>query len=128
MVLNNKEVLDLYTKLNRLREDASMRFPASVSYAIIHNIRSLSTLAEDVYRVRNTFVSNNSDSQVPLEDGSIQYHISPENLESVTKQLDDFWAVQNEVNITTIPYSFIKDLELSLPAMDALYPMIVMEE
>lgn len=127
MILTNQQIVDCFEKLDSLRKDASVRFPASASYAIIHNIRVLAPLVQDIERVRLELIQQNSETSQMLDNGLTEYHIKSDMVDSVNKQLDEFWKLENDVAITSVPYSHISGLDLSLAAMDALYPMICMD-
>ena len=61
---------------------------------------------------------------MPDESNPGSYFIPEENREILTKELEALDSIENEIKFQKIKWEDIKNLNLSIQAMEALYPMI----
>lgn len=61
---------------------------------------------------------------MPDESNPGSYFIPEENREILTKELETLDSIENEIKFQKIKWEDIKNLNLSIQAMEALYPMI----
>lgn len=120
--MKNKDILTWYNGLTTLRTAGTTRFSARVAFTVIHNLRTLQPIAEDIQASYGEILARYG---TPLEEPD-QFFI--EDMASFNKETKELDEVEVDFPITTIKFSDIEHLELTAQEMDALYPMIQEEE
>lgn len=123
--MTNQEIYLTFQNLYRLRECDSMRFPARVSFAIIHNMKQLAPIVSAYEDTKTLLLQENGS---PSDEQANTFIISPDKISYVTQELSALDSLEVEVSIQKIKMSDLDGLELSLQDMDALYFMIDEEE
>ena len=119
--MTNIEIVQMHSGLINLRAQADLRFPARVSFAILHNMKILEPIIESYEAARMELVHRHG-QEVPEQPGAYQIHEG--QVEEFSKEFDALNKIENEVTLTKIKMSDIEDIQLSVDNVAALYPMI----
>ena len=121
MLMKNSEI---YTHTKNLMEafnDANQKLPVKINFYLQKNRNTLLELAQDIEKARLEIAQSYGEL---TEDGE-QYSIPPEKMGSVTKELEDLFNLEKEVNIYKINIdSLSDDLVMTTAQMEAIMFMI----
>ena len=123
--MTNKEIYIAYSGLYDLRKAGSVRFPARVSFAIIHNMRQLEPVVAAYEDAKTILLQENGTLS---EDNLNAFVVPPEKISYVSQELSTLDDTQVGVIIQRINMGDLDGLDLTLQDMDALYFMIEEEE
>ena len=115
----NQDILNNYEQLKTVCEKAVIKFPATVSFTIIHNLRKMQPIVEDIQATYDNLVLKYADRI-----DSNCFKVPEQNREAFNKEVNALYSIDTEIQISKIQFSDIKDLMISLQEMDALYFMI----
>lgn len=121
MLLKNKQIIENYEFLQASFNNNVKYFPAKVSFIIMKNIKSFSTLAQEIYLMRDNIIKHYG---MPNTNEDDTYVISKESREFAQKELDDLIELEQEVNILKLKFSDIENLEFTMNQMEAIMFMI----
>lgn len=119
--MKNKEIMVVFEGLQNARNDTSIKFSARTTFAIVKNMKMLESIVDALIESRNQLLQKLG---VPDESNPGSYFIPEENREILTKELETLDSIENEIKFQKIKWEDIKNLNLSIQAMEALYPMI----
>ena len=105
--MKNKDILTWYNGLTTLRTAGTTRFSARVAFTVIHNLRTLQPIAEDIQASYGEILARYG---TPLEEPD-QFFI--EDMASFNKETKELDEVEVDFPITTIKFSDIEHLELT---------------
>lgn len=117
----NTQIISIYESLLMIRNKS---FPTKVSYTIVRNLKTLQPIYEDIISARETLIQNNG----TLVEEENYYKIDPDKAEYVNQELKSLSEAENEINLTMFKLQDIESMELSIEAMESLYPMIQEDE
>ena len=121
MLMKNSEI---YTHTKNLMEafnDANQKLPVKINFYLQKNRNTLLELAQDIEKARLEIAQSYGEL---TEDGE-QYSIPPEKMGTVTKELEDLFNLEKEVNIYKINIdSLSDDLVMTTAQMEAIMFMI----
>lgn len=121
MKLTNQKIYNYALGLNSAFVDNSQRLPVKVNFYLQKNKTILTDLAQDIESARMDIVRNYG---TPSEDG-MQFIIPKDKIEEAQKELNDLFALEQDVNIYTINIdSLSDDLTLTTGQMEAIMFMI----
>lgn len=121
MKLTNQKIYNYALGLNSAFVDNSQRLPVKVNFYLQKNKTILTDLAQDIESARMDIVRNYG---TPSEDG-MQFIIPKDKVEEAQKELNDLFALEQDVNIYTINIdSLSDDLTLTTGQMEAIMFMI----
>lgn len=125
-----KEVL---STLEGLSSIAKKKMPAPVTYALLKNIKKLE--AEQAYFIKmqdtllDECVKRTEDGMpVIVEDTTNQFVLKEDKIKYYNEEFKKIMDIDAEIEIQTVPFSAIANLELSLEEMSALDFMLKTEE
>lgn len=119
--MKNKEIMVVFEGLQNTRNDTSIKFSARTTFAIVKNMKMLESIVDALIESKNQLLQKLG---VPDESNPGSYFIPEENREILTKELETLDSIENEIKFQKIKWEDIKNLNLSIQAMEALYPMI----
>lgn len=117
----NKDLVQIYDNLYRLRECSDIRFPAKVSFCIMRNIKILLPTVEAFEFARTTILQTYG---APAEDKPGFYKIDDDKIDAAMQELTNLENIDIKVEFQKIKLQDIESLNLSIQDMDALYPML----
>ena len=121
MVMKNFEIYEIAKALVEVFADSTQYLPIKVNFFIQKNKNTLISMAQDIETSRMEIIQNYG---TPNEDGS-QFMIDPDKIELASKELDDLFNIEQEVNIHKINIeNFPEDISLTTGQMEALMFMI----
>jgi adenylyl- and sulfurtransferase ThiI len=121
MLLTNNEIYKYARQLLRAFQDSNQRLPIKVNFYLQKNKNTLITLAQDIEKVRMEIISLYG---ILDEDGET-YTVPPEKIADATKELNDLFDLEQEVQIYKINIdSLDNNFDLTTAQMEAIMFMI----
>lgn len=122
MLMKNYEIYESAKALLDAFTDTTQYLPIKINFFIQKNKNILINLAQDIEMIRMNIIQTYG---IPSEDNDNQFIISPENIEIASKELDDLFNIEQEVDIYKINIeNFPEDISLTTGQMEALMFMI----
>ena len=122
MLMKNYEIYESAKALLDAFTDTTQYLPIKINFFIQKNKNILINLAQDIEMIRMNIIQTYG---MPSEDNDNQFIISPENIEIASKELDDLFNIEQEVDIYKINIeNFPEDISLTTGQMEALMFMI----
>lgn len=122
--MTNREIVDTYNGLYELRRQVQHPFAASISYAIVRNLRMLQPIVEDIDATRREILERCGGAL--QEDGN--YIIPPEHVAEAQAEIENLESFEENISLMTIKFDELSKLNLTVKEMDALYPIVRWEE
>ena len=121
MKLTNNEIYVYAQNLMMAFEDKNQKLPIKISFYLQKNKNTLLQLAQDIEQSRLEIARSYGE----LDEETSQYIIPPEKMEEVSKELNDLFNLEQDVQIYTINIdSFGDDLTITTAQMEAIMFMI----
>ena len=121
MKLTNQEIYSYAIALNNAFADNTQKLPMRVNFYLQKNKNLLTSLGQDLENSRMEVIRTYGE---PSEDGT-QYTIPKDKVEEAQKELNDLFALEQEVNIYKINAdSLPDDISLTTGQMEAIMFMI----
>ena len=121
MKLTNNEIYVYAQNLMMAFEDKNQKLPIKISFYLQKNKNTLLQLAQDIEQSRLEIARSYGE----LDEESSQYIIPPEKMEEASKELNDLFNLEQDVQIYTINIdSFGDDLTITTAQMEAIMFMI----
>ena len=119
--MTNNEIYATTIALNREFEDTKQVLPVKVNFYIQKNKATLMSLAQDIEKVRMDILQQYGSYNEETE----QFEFTAEQAPILTRELNDLFSLEQEVNIYTVDIEkFGDDLSLTTGQMEALMFMI----
>lgn len=119
--MTNNEIYAITIALNREFEDTKQVLPVKVNFYIQKNKATLTSLAQDIEKTRMDILQQYGSYNEETE----QFEFTPEQAPILTRELNDLFSLEQEVNIYTVDIEkFGDDLSLTTGQMEALMFMI----
>lgn len=120
MELTNEKIIAIMPALADVAT-SEVKFPASVSYKIIRNIKVLNDFYTDINMARSSIIAERYEPVV----GELGTFVPKEGQrELAEKELEDLYNVTNNIEVQTFPISVIEGLDVPLKVMNAIHFMI----
>jgi hypothetical protein len=120
--MKNFEIYELATRLSEHFTDNAQYLPVKINFYIQKNKNTLMSLAQDIEANRINIIKNYGN---PSESNPDQYIVEEDKIEKASKELDDLFSLEQEVNIYKVNIdSFPDDISLTTGQMEALMFMI----
>lgn len=119
-MLTNNEIYKLANDLQRAFEDNTQYLPAKVNFYIQKNKATLLTLAQEIERSRLAILQNYG---TPNETTG-NYEFTGDSAQKVVAELNDLFAIEQDVNIYKVDIDAFGELSLTTGQMEALLFMI----
>lgn len=121
MKMTNNEIYVRARQLMEAFQDGEQKLPIKVNFYLSKNKNTLIGLAQDIEQARIGIAQTYG----VLDESGEQYQIPDDKLEEASKELDDLFSLEQEVNIYTIKAdSLDDDLTLTMAQMEALMFMV----
>ena len=121
MKLTNNLIYSYAIALNKAFVDNTQRLPMKVNFYLQKNKKTLMELGQDIEESRLDIIRNYGE---PTEDG-LTYFISEDKIADAQKELEDLFALEQEVKIYKInPNNLPDDISLTTGQMEAIMFMI----
>ena len=121
MKLTNLQIYNYAQQLAGAFMDGEQRLPVKLNFFIQKNKSTLISLAQDIEKARMEIAQNYGE----LNEEGTQYIVKPENMETVSKEINDLFSLEQEVNIGMIKAdSLSDDFSLTTAQMEAIMFMI----
>lgn len=121
MKLTNQTIYNYALGLNNAFQDNSQRLPIKVNFYLQKNKTTLTNLAQDIESTRMDIIRNYG----TLSDDGTQFIVPKDRVEEAQKELNDLFALEQDVNIYIINIDNLNDdLTLTTGQMEAIMFMI----
>ena len=121
MKLTNQEIYNYANNLAEAFQDREQTLPIKINFYLQKNKKTLIDLAMDIEQTRTSIASSYG---VLTEDGT-KFEIPAENIEVASKELEDLFSLEQDVQIYTINIdSLSDDLAMTTSQMEAIMFMI----
>jgi hypothetical protein len=121
MKLTNNEIYNYANNLFAAFNDGEQKLPIKISFYLQKNKNTLLQLAQDIERSRIEIAQSYGE----LDEETSQYIIPSEKMEEASKELNDLFNLEQDVQIYTINIdSFGDDLTITTAQMEAIMFMI----
>lgn len=121
MKLTNNQIYTYATELAAAFQDSTQKLPIKVNFYLQKNKETLLTMAQDIEKARIDLLNNYG----TLDDDNNRFTIDPDKVELASKELEDLFNLEQEVNIYKVNIdSFGDDIVLTTGQMEALLFMI----
>lgn len=121
MKMTNNEIYTYARVLMEVFQDGEQKFPIKVNFYLQKNKTTLLALAQDIEKARLEIAQNYGE----LNETGEQYIIPNDKMAEATKELEDLFNLEQEVQIYKINIdSFSDDMVLTAAQMEALMFMI----
>lgn len=118
--------IDIYNKASMLLEafKEDMSLPVKVNFYLQKNKNNMVEMAKDIEKTRMEIVEKYGN----LDEETGNYTFSDENIETVNKELEDLFTLEQDVKINPIDIEWFGSIELSASQTEAIMFMIKEEE
>jgi hypothetical protein len=105
MILTNQDIYNYAIALNTAFADEEQKLPVKINFYLQKNKNTLLTMAQEIEESRMAIVKEYGS----LDEESSQYIIPKENVEIASKELEDLFALEQEVNIYKVNIDNLSD-------------------
>lgn len=121
MTMTNNEIYNYTRQLMEAFQDGEQRLPVKVNFYLQKNKNTLLTLAQDIEKARLEIAQNYGE----LDESGEQYQIPNDKLAAASKELEDLFNLEQDVNIYKINIdSLSDDLTFTTAQMEAIMFMV----
>jgi len=127
MVRKNMTNLEIFNTANSLLEnfsDANMELPVKVNFYFQKNMTSIVSMAQDIDKARMAIFTKYG----KLDEETNQYKFEPDVVETVNKELQDLFDLEQEVKINMLKLDWFDGINLTTQQVAALAYMIEEED
>ena len=127
MVRKNMTNLEIFNIANSLLEnfsDANMELPVKVNFYFQKNMTNIVSMAQDIDKARMAIFTKYG----KLDEENNQYKFEPDVVETVNKELQDLFELEQEVKINTLKLDWFDGVNLTTQQVAALAYMIEEED
>ena len=121
MKLTNNQIYTYATDLAAAFTDSTQKLPIKINFYLQKNKETLINMAQDIEKSRMDLLQQYGE----LETETNRFVIAPDKIAIASKELEDLFALEQEVNIYKVDIeAFGDDLTLTTGQMEALMFMI----
>ena len=121
MTLTNNEIYNYATGLvTEFGPDCNIKLPVKINFFLQKNIKLLTEMAQDIDNSRMEIAKQYG----VLNENGTSYIVPDDKMEEAYRELNELFALTQEVNIRTFNINDFNDIELSYKQMNALMFMI----
>ena len=127
MVRKNMTNLEIFNIANSLLEnfsDANMELPVKVNFYFQKNMTSIVSMAQDIDKTRMAIFTKYG----KLDEETNQYKFEPDIVETVNRELQDLFDLEQEVKINMLKLDWFDGVNLTTQQVAALAYMIEEED
>lgn len=121
MKLTNSEIYSHATKLMEVFQDNSQKLPIKINFYLQKNKNTLITLAQEIEKTRIEIAQTYGE----LNEATQQYVVPPAKIPEASKELNDLFNLEQDVNIYMIDINSLSDdYDMTTAQMEAIMFMI----
>ena len=121
MILTNNEIYNYATGLiAEFGPDCNIKLPVKINFFLQKNIKLLTEMAQDIDNSRMEIARQYG----VLNENGTSYIVPDNKMEEACRELNELFALTQEVNIRTFNIDDFNNIELSYKQMNALMFMI----
>lgn len=121
MILTNNEIYNYATGLiAEFGPDCNIKLPVKINFFLQKNIKLLTEMAQDIDSSRMEIARQYG----VLNENGTSYIVPDDKMEEAYRELNELFALTQEVNIRTFNIDDFNNIELSYKQMNALMFMI----
>ena len=122
LTMTNNEIYQIFNNLMEQFNNGEQKFPVKINFYLQKNKNTLMGFAQEIETARLEIINNYGN---PSEDNPGQYIIPPENIEIAQQELNELFALEQDVQLYKIKIDdFPADMSLTASQMEALLFMI----
>lgn len=120
MKLTNLQIEQYFNLYSKEFQEFKSYIPAKISFYITKNINALSAAAETVQTAKLSIAQHYG---TPNEEQT-GYTISPENMPAASKEIEDLYSIEQEIEIKTFSIDSLDGVDFTPAQMNAIIFMI----
>ena len=121
MKLSNDQIYTYAIELQKNFQDEDQKLPVKIGFYLQKNKTTLLALAQDIEEARTKIIKTYGE----YDSSSNNYIIPPEKIEDASKELEDLFKLEQEVQVYTVNIdNFPEDLSFTSGQMEAIMFMI----
>ena len=120
MKFNNNEIYQITNVLTKIFDNLNIYIPAKANFFIQKNISTLAAAAQEIEKSRLEIAKHYG----VLDEEGRQYKIPEDKLEEASKELNDLFSIEQELDIKTFSIEALGNAEFTPAQMQAMMFMI----
>lgn len=120
MKFNNNEIYQIANILTKAFDNLDIYIPAKANFFIQKNISTLAAAAQEIEKSRLEIAKHYG----VLDEENQQYKIPEDKLEEASKELEDLFSIEQELDIKTFSIEALGNAEFTPAQMQAMMFMI----
>lgn len=120
MKFNNSEIYQIANVLAKTFDNLNIYIPAKANFFIQKNISTLAAAAQEIEKSRLEIAKHYG----VLDEEGQQYKISEDKLEEASKELEDLFSIEQELDVKTFSIEALGNAEFTPAQMQAMMFMI----
>lgn len=121
MKLTNSQIYNYAIELQKNFQDETQKLPIKINFYLQKNKNTLLELAQNIEQIRTDIIANYGELNIETN----QYIVPSEKVAEASKELEDLFALEQEVQIYTISIdTFPEDISFTSGQMQAIMFMI----
>lgn len=120
MKFSNNEIYQITNVLTKIFDNLNIYIPAKANFFIQKNISTLAAAAQEIEKSRLEIAKHYG----VLDEEGRQYKIPEDKLEEASKELNDLFSIEQELDIKTFSIEALGNAEFTAAQMQAMMFMI----
>lgn len=120
MKFNNNEIYQIANILTKTFDNLNIYIPAKANFFIQKNISTLAAAAQEIEKSRIEIAKHYG----ILDEENQQYKIPEDKIEEASKELEDLFSIEQELDIKTFSIEALGNAEFTPAQMQAMMFMI----
>ena len=120
MKFNNNEIYQIANNVLSNLDNLNIYIPAKANFFIQKNISTLAAAAQEIEKSRHEIAKHYG----VLDEEGQQYKIPEDKLEEASKELEDLFSIEQELDIKTFSIEALGNAEFTPAQMQAMMVMI----
>ena len=120
MKFNNSEIYQIANVLAKTFDNLDIYIPAKANFFIQMNIAIFAAAAQEIEKSRLEIAKHYGE----LDEENQQYKIPEDKIEEASKELEDLFSIEQELNIKTFTIEALGEAEFTSAQMQAIMFMI----
>lgn len=120
MIFNNNQIYQITNNLLSNLDNLNLYIPAKANFFIQKNIQLLSAAAQEIEKSRLEIAKHYG----VLDEEGQQYKIPEDKIEEASKELEDLFSIEQELDIKTFSIEALGNAEFTPAQMQAMMFMI----
>ena len=120
MKFNNSEIYQIANVLAKTFDNLDIYIPAKANFFIQKNISTFAAAAQEIEKSRLEIAKHYGE----LDEENQQYKIPEDKIEEASKELEDLFSIEQDINIKTFSIEALGNAEFTSAQMQAIMFMI----